>query len=117
MLVVRLEAPVPVDINYDTLVVEERVLHIYPDVYGRGTNRTARLRAKLQSLNVDVSKLDDKTMKRMLSKVTRHTQFVVNTSSIEHGTPLEDGHLLPLIPTTRKKTKPNVRRSPRDKPV
>ena len=93
MLVVRLEEPVPVDINYDTLVVEERVLHIYPDVYGRGTNRTARLRAELQSSNVDVSKLDEKTIKRMLSKVTRHTQFVVPTSSIEQGTALEDGQV------------------------
>ena len=98
MLVVRLEEPVPVDINYDTLVVEERVLHIYPDVYGRGTNRTARLRAELESSKVDVSKLDEKTMKRMLSKVTRHTQFAVDTSSIEQGTALEDGHVVPLIP-------------------
>lgn len=98
MLVVRLDEPVPVDINYDTLVVEERVLHIYPDVYGRGTNRIARLQAELESSNVDVSKLDEKTMKRMLSKATRHTQFVVDANSIEQGTALEDGQVLPLIP-------------------
>ncbi len=109
MFVVRLEQPVPVDINYDTLVVEERVLHIYPDVYGRGTNRTARLRDELQSSGVNVSKLDEKTMKRMLSKVSRHTQFVVETSSIEQGTPLEDGHVVPIIPTTRK-TKAKVKK-------
>ena len=47
MLVVRLDDPVPVDINYDTLVVEAGVLHVYPDVYGRGTNRPAKRRAKL----------------------------------------------------------------------
>ncbi|MEP6911930.1 MAG: L,D-transpeptidase [bacterium] len=109
MLVVRLEEAVPVDINYDTLVVEDRVLHIYPDVYGRGTNRAARLRAELVSSNVDVSKLDEKTMKRMLSKVTRHTQFVVDASSIEQGTPLEDGHVAPIIPPTRK-DKPKVKK-------
>src|SRR5438876_2232403 len=109
MLVVRLEEPVPVDINYDTLVVEERVLHIYPDVYGRGTNRTARLRAELQSSNVDVSKLDENTMKRMLSKVSRHTQFVVDTSSIEKGRPLEDGQMVPIIPRIRK-MKPKVKK-------
>jgi hypothetical protein len=102
MLVVRLDEPVPVDIKYDTLVVEERVLHIYPDVYGRGTNRTARLRAELESSNVDVSKLDDKTMKRMLAKVTRHTEFVVDTGSIEQGRALEDGRVLPLIPRTKE---------------
>lgn len=101
MLVVRLDEPVPVDINYDTLVVEEGVLHIYPDVYGRGTNRVARLRAELESSNVDVSKLDEKTMKRLLSKAARRTQFVVDKSSIEQGTALEDGKVLPLIPKSR----------------
>ena len=101
MLVVRLDEPVPVDINYDTLVVEEGVLHIYPDVYGRGTNRAARLRNELESSNVDVSKLDEKTIRRMLSKVSRRTQFVVDKSSIEQGSALEDGQVLPLIPTTK----------------
>ncbi|MFN2494163.1 MAG: L,D-transpeptidase family protein [Pyrinomonadaceae bacterium] len=103
MLVVRLDEPVPVDINYDTLVVEDGVLHIYPDVYGRGTNRTARLRAELESSNVNVSNLDEKTMRGMLAKVTRRTQFVVDKSSIERGTALEDGKVLPLIPKTRPK--------------
>jgi hypothetical protein len=97
-LVVPLEEPVPVDINYDTLVVEGRVLHIYPDVYHRGTNRRSRLRDELESSGVDVSKLDEATIKQMLSKVTRRTQFVVETNSIERGRALEDGQLLPLIP-------------------
>jgi hypothetical protein len=101
-LVVRLDEPVPVDINYDTLVVEEGALHIYPDVYDRGTNRLARLRDELQSSGIDVSRIDDQTMKQMLSKVTRRTQFVVDTESIEQGHALEDGQLIPLIPTTRK---------------
>ena len=99
-LVVRLEEPVPVDINYDTLVVEGGVLHIYPDVYERGMNRPSQLRAELQSSGVNVSRLDEETMKEMLSKVTRRTQFVVETSSIEQGRALEDGQVLPLIPTT-----------------
>lgn len=97
-LVVRLEEPLPVDINYDTLVVEDGVLHIYPDVYDRGTNRPARLRAELQSANVDVSNLKDETIKKMLRKVGRHTQFVVETSSITAGRAIEDGHVVPLIP-------------------
>jgi murein L,D-transpeptidase YcbB/YkuD len=101
-LVVRLDEPVPVDINYDTLVVEAGVLHVYPDVYERGTNRPSRLRAKLQAANVDVSNLDDVTLKRMLRKVTRHTQFVVETASIVAGRALEDGSVLPLIPKQRK---------------
>ena len=101
-LLVRLAEPVPVDINYDTLVVEEGVLHIYPDVYNRGTNRPALLRAELQSENVDVSNLSDVTIKQMLRKVTRRTQFVVETRSIAEGRGLEDGRTLPLIPRREK---------------
>ena len=97
-LVVRLEEPVPVDINYDTLVIEDGVLHIYPDVYGRGTNRPALVRAELQAANIDVSNLKDETIRKMLRKVTRRTEFVVETSSITAGRALEDGQVLPLIP-------------------
>lgn len=102
MFVVRLKDPVPVDINYDTLVVEEGVLHIYPDVYGRGTNRPALLRSKLQAANVDVSQLNDATMKRMFGKVTRHAQFVVETRSIAEGRMLLDGKVVPVIPRKQK---------------
>lgn len=101
-LVVQLDAPVPVDINYDTLVVEGGVLHIYPDVYSRRTNLPRHLRAELESAGVDVSNLDDKTLKRILGKVTRRTQYVVETSSIAQGRALEDGQVLPLIPRKPK---------------
>jgi lipoprotein-anchoring transpeptidase ErfK/SrfK len=101
-LVVRLDTPVPVDINYDTLVVEEGVLHIYPDVYGRGTNRPARLRAKLQAASVDVSKVSEKSIRQILSKATRRSQFVVETRSIAEGRALEDGRVVPLIPKRQK---------------
>jgi lipoprotein-anchoring transpeptidase ErfK/SrfK len=100
-LVVNLDAPVPVDINYDTLVVEEGVLYIYPDIYERSTNRPWHLKRELETSGVDVSKLDDRTMTRLMSKVTRRTQFVVETSSIEQGQALEDGRSIPLIPTGR----------------
>ena len=79
------------DINYDTLVVEGGVLHIYPDVYNRRMNLPARLRNELKSSGVDVSNLDDATIRKMLSKVTRKTQFVVDKRSIEEGRALEDG--------------------------
>ena len=97
-LVVQLDEPVPVDINYDTLVVEEGVLHVYPDVYDRGTNRPARVRAELLAANVDGSSLSEKTLKQILSKVTRRTQFVVEVRSIAEGRAMEDGRVLPLIP-------------------
>lgn len=107
MLVVTLDDVVPVDINYDTIVVEERVLHIYPDVYARGTNRIAALRAELETAGLDSSKLTDRSLRQILGKVTRRTQFVVDVSSIEQGRALVDGKVIPLIPKrarTRSRT-------------
>jgi len=108
-LVVQLEEPVPVDINYDTLVVEGGVLHIYPDVYDRRLNLPARVRSELKSSGVDVSNLEDATIREMLSKVTRKTQFVVDKRSIEEGRALEDGQVIPLIPA-RKAMKDSKRK-------
>ena len=105
MYVVNLEEPVPVDINYDTLVVEEGVLHVYPDVYGRGTNTTKLLRAELEAAGVDGSVLNDRLLRRILAKVTRRGQFVVAVSSIAEGRALEDGKVLPLIPRAKSRAK------------
>jgi hypothetical protein len=106
-LVAQLEEPVPVDINYDTLVVEGGVLHIYPDVYDRRTSTVTRLRMELQSNGVDASALDDGTLKRMLSSVTRRTQFVVDVRSVAEGRALTDGRTLPLLgrPTDARPTR------------
>jgi hypothetical protein len=100
-LVVQLDDPVPVDINYDTLVVEGGVLHVYPDVYSRGTNLPRHLRAELESAGVDVSNLNERMLRRILAKASRRGQFVVETSSIAKGRALEEGKVIPLIPGKR----------------
>ena len=102
MLVANLAEPLPVDINYDTIVVEGGVLHIYPDVYGRRTNLVARLREELQSVNVDPSSLSDATIKRMIARAKGRSQFVVETSSIAEGRALEDGKVVPVLPKKPK---------------
>ena len=96
-LVAKLDPPLPAEIDYDTLVVEDRVLHIYPDVYERGTNTGVRLRAELETSGVNVSHLDEETIRQMIALVTRRTQFIVATSSIEEGRALEDGRVVPLL--------------------
>lgn len=98
MLVVKLDEALPVDINYDTLVVEGGVLHIYPDVYDRGTNRIALLRAELKASGIADDNLTDSTIRKMLRKVSRHTQYVVDKNSIEQGQALSEGKVVPLIP-------------------
>jgi hypothetical protein len=96
-LVAALDEPLEFDINYDTLVVEGGVLHIYPDVYGRGTNTVARLRDELRANGADASAVGDAELEKMLSAVTRRTRFVVAVSSIEQGRALADGRTVPLL--------------------
>ncbi|HEX8335831.1 MAG TPA: L,D-transpeptidase [Pyrinomonadaceae bacterium] len=101
-LAADLDEPIPVDINYDTLVVEGGVLYIYPDVYDRKTNTPARLREELRANGVDASSLEDAEVEKMLAKVTRRTKFVVPVASIQQGRALADGRAEPLLGTPRR---------------
>lgn len=106
-LVARLDPPLPVDINYDTAIVEGGRLRLYPDVYPDRRNATPeRLRAELQSNGVETSGLDDEMLREMLSKVTRRTRFEVDVQSIREGRAIADGRTLPLLP------RPDVKRAP-----
>lgn len=106
--VIELEGEIPVDINYDTMVVEGGVLHIYPDVYQQKTNTVEELRAELEGYQIDVSKLDDSILKKMLGSVSSERKFVVSLADIRAGRALEKGKTEPLTPyqgkTRRKKT-------------
>jgi lipoprotein-anchoring transpeptidase ErfK/SrfK len=96
--ILRLGEPVPVDINYDTTVVEGGVLHIYPDVYDRDANTPERLRSALQAAGVDDSKLGDDVLRQMLGRVSRNDQFVVSVADIKSGHALDRGQTQPLTP-------------------
>jgi len=97
--ILRLGDPVPVDINYDTTVVEGGVLHIYPDVYDREANTVERLRSALQAAGVDASKLGDDVLKQMFDRASRSEQFVVSVADIKSGHALDRGQTQPLTPT------------------
>jgi lipoprotein-anchoring transpeptidase ErfK/SrfK len=55
---VKLKQPVPVELRYETIVVEDGSLHIYRDVYEQDTNTEENLRAVLEASGI---KLDDLT--------------------------------------------------------
>jgi hypothetical protein len=104
-VVAKLDKPLMVDINYDTQVVEGGYLHLYPDVYERGTNTVEALRAELESSGVDASAVDDATLKRMLARVNAKQKYVVSVESLAAGRALADGRVLPLVgaPAAKKK--------------
>jgi hypothetical protein len=88
--------PVPVEITYDTQVVEAGRLHIYPDVYDRQTNTVANLRAELESSGVDSSRLKDKTLEQMMTRATAKKQLVVSVKSLKSGV-LTTAQSLPVV--------------------
>ena len=56
---VKLGAAVPVELRYETIVVEDGKLHIYRDVYDHGTNTEANLRAVLSANGVQFESLSE----------------------------------------------------------
>ena len=56
---VKLAQPVPVELRYETIVVEDGKLHIYRDVYERGSNTEENLRRVLETYGVDFGSLSE----------------------------------------------------------
>ncbi|HEV2707490.1 MAG TPA: L,D-transpeptidase [Pyrinomonadaceae bacterium] len=56
---VKLANPVPVELRYETIVVEDGKLHIYRDVYDRDTNTEENLRAVLEANGVRFEQLSE----------------------------------------------------------
>jgi lipoprotein-anchoring transpeptidase ErfK/SrfK len=100
--VINLKGDIPVDINYDSMVVENGVLTIYPDVYERKTNTVENLRTELQQFDVDTAKLDDNTLEEMLDKVNGDRKFVVALAHFKAGDALKKGKTEPLTPQQAK---------------
>lgn len=56
---VKLSNAVPVELRYETIVVSDGKLHIYRDVYDRGTNTEENLRAALEAHGVSLDQLSE----------------------------------------------------------
>jgi lipoprotein-anchoring transpeptidase ErfK/SrfK len=56
---VKLNSPVPVELRYETIVVEDGKLHIYRDVYDKGTNTEENLRRVLEVYGVKLEDLSE----------------------------------------------------------
>ncbi len=54
---VKLDKPIPVELRYETIVVEDGKLKIYRDVYERGTNTEENLQKVLQANGVSLDSL------------------------------------------------------------
>jgi lipoprotein-anchoring transpeptidase ErfK/SrfK len=56
---IKLDHPIPVELRYETIVVEDGKLHIYRDVYDQETNTEEKLRAVLEANGVHLEDLTE----------------------------------------------------------
>lgn len=73
----KLEKLVPVELRYETIVIEDGKLHIYRDVYDQNTNTEEKLRAVLLANGIRFGDLGAEEQTRALDAVnvlSRHPQ-------------------------------------------
>ncbi len=107
-LVAEIDPELTVEITYDTIVVENGSLHVYPDVYQRKSNTVATVRAELRSSGVDDSGLNDAEIRTMLRGVTGRKQFVASVADIERGPLLPKGRYTAVVQQGKAAAKPVV---------
>lgn len=63
----KLSNAIPVELRYETLLIEDGKLHIYRDVYDQGTNTEAEVRAALAAQGVNFDSLTDEVKAQVLN--------------------------------------------------
>src|SRR4029453_646297 len=63
---VKLSQAVPVELRYETIVVEDGKLHIYKDVYAENTNTEENLRKVLEARGVQIDDLSAEKKNQLL---------------------------------------------------
>ena len=82
--VVKLNKTVPVELRYETIVVEDGKLHIYKDVYDKKTNTEENLRKVLENAGVSFDSLSEEEKANTLSALSAmsaHPKVTVDTSA------------------------------------
>jgi lipoprotein-anchoring transpeptidase ErfK/SrfK len=90
---VKLNAAVPVELRYETIVVEDGRLHVYRDVYDKGTNTEENLRRVLEVYGVKLEELSEQER-------AQASQALEAMAHDAHGNPTNDAS-----PTPKQKEK------------
>jgi lipoprotein-anchoring transpeptidase ErfK/SrfK len=99
------DPPLPVRISYDTAVIENNQLHLYPDVYERGTNTAEKLREFLRANNLENAQITDETLRGMWNKTSMKEKFTISLDDLRAGRALERGRTEPITSESAKPEK------------
>ena len=67
--VVKLPKPVPVELRYETIVIQDGQLHVYRDVYNKNTNTEENLRAAFEANGVSFDSLSEEVKTQAMDAV------------------------------------------------
>ena len=85
---IKLERQIPVELRYETIVVEDGKLHIYRDVYDQETNTEENLRAVLEANGVRFDDLTEGERTQVLDALAQMSdKSVAGTKSKESPSP------------------------------
>ena len=98
-LLAPLDPAVPVEVTYDTIVVENGRLNIYPDVYKLKRNTVENVRRELNTSGVNDARLTDAQIRKMIAAAVGRQEFVVTTAAIENGTSSTYGRSVAVLGT------------------
>jgi lipoprotein-anchoring transpeptidase ErfK/SrfK len=103
---VKLDQPVPVELRYETIVVEDGKLHIYRDVYDRGTNTEENLQAVLTANNIRLEDLSEEERTQISNALTQLSgKSAARTASIsKEASPAASPRVSPATKTTAAKS-------------
>ncbi|HVG28600.1 MAG TPA: L,D-transpeptidase family protein [Pyrinomonadaceae bacterium] len=88
---VKLDHAVPVELRYETMVVtDDGKLHVYRDVYDRGTNTEETLRAVLQAHGVALDQLSEQERTQALDAVKQMARDATGNPADGGGTERPD---------------------------
>jgi lipoprotein-anchoring transpeptidase ErfK/SrfK len=76
---VKLSEPIPVELRYETIAVEDGRLHVYRDVYDRKTNTEAYLSAVLAVYDVSLDDLSEQERTQAMTALKEMSRPVVDT--------------------------------------
>ena len=90
---VKLEKTIPVELRYETIVLEDGKLHIYRDVYSQDTNTEENLRAVLDAHGVKLEDLPEQQRTEILNALKAPVKKEI---VVDLGTVAQKGYPAPV---------------------
>ncbi len=105
---VKLNQTVPVELRYETIVIEDGKLHIYRDVYAQDTNTEENLRRVLEANGMKLEDLSEQQRTQILNALNSKPKKEV---VIDLGTVAQKGYPAPVDLDTGTGKKPSSKRT------